>query len=172
MTGLRASFKLDRRGVAAAEMALVAPLLVTIMFGSLELGKFFWDEHVVTKAVRDGARFASRQNFATMPCGGTATNETQIKNLVRFGKTTVTGADKPRLHYWTSNSTITVSIDCYENAGVDGARIYDGIYSARPQVPIVRVTAAVPYTPIVGSFGFNAGGLSLNGYSESTVFGL
>lgn len=172
MSGLRFFAKLDRRGAAAAEMALVAPLLLTLMFGSLEVGKYVWDEHIILKGVRDGARFASRQSFANMPCGGSATNEAQIKNLVRFGKATVTGTDKPRLHYWTNNSTITVTIECYANAGVDGARIYDGIYSARPNVPIVKVTAAVPYTPIVGSLGFNASGLSLNAYSESTVFGL
>ena len=169
---LRLFSRLDRRGAAAAEMALVAPLLVTIMFGSLELGKYFWDEHLVTKAVRDGARFASRQSFATMPCGGTATNEAQIKNLVRFGKPTVTGADKPRLYYWTNSNSVTVTISCYENEGEDGARVYDGVYSARTEVPIVRVRAAVPYTPIVGSLGFEASGLSLNAYSESTVFGL
>src|SRR5687768_3608606 len=92
----------NRSGAAAAEMALVAPLLVTIMFGSLEIGKYFWDEHLVVKAVRDGARYAARQNFATMPCNGTATNETQIQNLVRYGKTIVTGADRPRLYYWTN----------------------------------------------------------------------
>ena len=172
MSGRRFFVKLDRRGAPPAEMALVAPLLLTLMFGSLEVGKYVWDEHIILKGVRDGARFASRQSFATMPCGGSATNEAQIKNLVRFGKTTVTGTDKPRLHYWTSNSTITVTIECYANAGADGARIYDGIYSARPNVPIVKVTAAVPYTPIVGSLGFNASGLSLNAYSESTVFGL
>ena len=172
MSGMRFFPKLDRRGAAAAEMALVAPLLVTIMFGSFELGKYFWDEHIILKGVRDGARFASRQSFSSMPCGGSATNEAQIKNLVRFGKTTVTGSDRPRLHYWTSNSTITVTIECYGNSGVDGARVYDGVYSARAQVPIVKVTAAVPYDPIVASFGFDASGLSLNAYSESTVFGL
>lgn len=163
----------NRSGAAAAEMALVAPLLVTIIFGSLELGKYFWDEHVVLKAVRDGARFAARQNFANMPCDGPAANEADIQNLVRFGKTApVSGTDKPRLHYWTNNSTITVTIECYENAGEDGARVYDGIYSARADVPVVRVAAAVPYTPIVGSFGFEASGLSLNAYSESAVFGI
>ena len=172
MRHLRALGRLDRSGAAAAEMALVAPLLVTIMFGSLEVGKYFWDEHLVTKAVRDGARFASRQSFANMPCGGSATNETQIKNLVRYGKTTVTGADKPRLFYWTSNATIFVTITCYANAGVGGSRVYNGVYTTRPDVPVVRVRAAVPYTPIVGSFGFDAIGLSLNAYSESTVFGL
>lgn len=161
-----------RSGAAAAEMALVAPLLVTIMFGSLEVGKYFWDEHLVLKAVRDGARFAARQGFATMPCGGPAGNEAAIKNLVRFGKTAVSGTDRPRLHYWNNPDTIAVEIECYANAGADGARVFNGIYSARPNVPIVRVTAAVPYSPIIGSFGFDAGGLSLNAYSESTVFGL
>ena len=32
----------DRNGAAAAEMALVAPLLLILMFGSFEVGKFLW----------------------------------------------------------------------------------------------------------------------------------
>lgn len=161
----------DRQGSAAAEMALVTPLLAILMFGSLELGKFFWDEHIVTKAVRDGARFASRQGFAAMPCGGTATNEAQIRNVVRFGKATVT-TEAPRLYYWTNAATVTVTITCYDNAGTNGARVYDGIYTSRAQVPVVRVSASVPYTPIVGSIGFNTSNLSLNARSEATVFGI
>jgi len=161
----------DRRGSAAAEMALVAPLLGLIMFGSLEMGKYFWDEHLVTKAVRDGARYASRQGFATMPCGGTATNETQIKNVVRYGKPTVTQSDKPLLYYWTNNNTITVTISCYANAGLNGARVYNGIYTARPNVPRVTVSASVPYTPLAALFGID-GGASLNAKSQATVFGL
>jgi len=124
------------------------------------------------KAVRDGARFASRQSFASMPCGGPATNETRIKNVVRYGLATVGGSDRPRLFYWTDPNTITVQIDCYANAGVDGARIYDGIYSARANLPIVRVRASVPYTPIIGALGFDASGVSLNAESEATVFGI
>jgi Flp pilus assembly protein TadG len=162
----------DRRGAAAAEMALVTPLLAVIMFGAVELGKYFWDEHLVVKAVRDGARFASRQNFATMPCGGPATNEARIKNVVRYALATVAVSDKPRLYYWTDASTITVQITCYANTGVDDARIYNGIYSARPELPIVKVTASVPYTPIIGALGFNANGLYLNASSEATVFGI
>ena len=172
MIAKRLSLWSNRSGAAAAEMALVAPLLVTIMFGSLELGKYFWDEHLVLKAVRDGARFASRQSFTT-DCGDTATNETQIKNLVRFGKTApVDGVDVPRLHYWTDNSTITVTVSCYANEGEDDARIYEGLYAARAELPIVTVSADVPYSPIVGSFGFDAEGISLNAQSQSTVFGL
>ncbi|MEO7815116.1 MAG: TadE family protein [Sphingomicrobium sp.] len=169
---MRTSVWSDRRGSAATEMALVTPLLVALMFGSLELGKYFWDEHLLVKAVRDGARFASRQNFASMPCGGAATNESQIKNVVRFGKPVVGGADKPLLYYWTNSATITIAIDCYANSGVGGARVYNGLYASRPQVPVVKVTASVPYTPLVGSIGFQSTGLSLNASSQGTVFGL
>jgi Flp pilus assembly protein TadG len=166
------SLWLDCRAVAAAELALIIPLLLILMFGSLELGKYFLDEHVVVKAVRDGARFAARQNFASMPCGGAATNEAQIKNLVRYGKVTVTAADQPRLYYWTDPATITVSIDCYANAGVGGARVYAGLYSERDSVPRVTVSAVVPYQPLVGSIGFNASGLSVNASNQAPVFGI
>ena len=162
----------NQSGAAAAEMALVTPLLVILMFGSAEVGKFFWDEHLVVKAVRDGARFAGRQSFASMPCGGPAANEAQIRNLVRYGKPVVTGTDQPRLSYWTQASTITVAIRCYDNAGTDGARVYDGLYSERPQVPLVEVSASVPYTPLLGFFGVPAGGLTLNAADEAAVFGI
>src|SRR3546814_7531911 len=98
----------DRSGAAAAEMALVSPMLIILMFGSFELGNYFLDEHVVLKAVRDGARYAARQNFTTMPCSGTPTADAAIKNLVRYGNIACSG--DPRLRYWTSNNTIAVSI--------------------------------------------------------------
>ena len=54
---MSARLRLNRcqSGVAAVEMALVAPLLLALLFGSVELGKYFLDQHVVVKAVRDGA---------------------------------------------------------------------------------------------------------------------
>jgi Flp pilus assembly protein TadG len=162
----------DRRAAAAAEMAMVTPLLMIVMFGSLELGKYFLDEHVVVKAVRDGARFAARQNFATMPCNGSPTNEAQIKNLVQYGKVAATDADQPRLQYWTNPATITVTVECYDNSGDEDERVYRGIYSERATVPQVTVSASVPYQPLVGSIGFNALGLSVNASNQAPVFGL
>ena len=162
----------DRRGSAAAELALVSPLLILLMFSSFEVGKFFWDEHTVTKAVRDGARYAGRQGFAAMPCGGTATNQAAIRNVVRYGTPVVGQNDQPLLYYWTDPATITVSIDCYANAGADGARVYNGIYTARADVPRVTVAASVPYSPLLTMVGLGAGAVSLNASSEAVVFGL
>jgi hypothetical protein len=153
-------------------MAIVTPFLLILMFGSMEIGKYFLDEHVLVKAVRDGARFAARQNFASMPCDGTPTNEAQIKNVVRYGKAFVTDADAPRLYYWTDPATIEVRIECYANEGEDGARVYGGIYSDRESVPQVTVEASVPYAPLVAAIGFNATGLSINAQNQAPVFGI
>jgi len=155
--------RIDRRGAAAAEMALVAPLLAGLMLGSFELGKYYLDEHVVAKAVRDGARYAARQNFSTMPCGGTPTADTQIKNLVRYNN--VGGTGSPRLTYWNSSSTITVAITC-DNSGT-----YTGIYTGLTGgARRVTVSAAVPYTGLFGLVGFDA--LSLNARSQAAVMGI
>ena len=54
----------DVHAAAAAELALVLPLLLIIMFGSFEIGNYFLNEHILVKAVRDGARVAgSRRRF-------------------------------------------------------------------------------------------------------------
>jgi Flp pilus assembly protein TadG len=161
----------DQSAAAAAEMALAAPLLIILMFGSFDVGNYFWDEHVAVKAVRDGARFAARQPFATMPCGGTATNEAQIKNVVMYGQPTVTSTDQRRLYYWTDPATVTVSINCYDNAGTAGARVYDGVYADRAVVPRVTVAAQVPYKPLVGG-PVSLLGAQLNADDQASVFGI
>jgi hypothetical protein len=71
MMGRLGLLSYDCRGAAAAEMALVLPLLLIILFGSLELGNYFMNEHTLVKAVRDGARFAGRQTFTNYTsCSG------------------------------------------------------------------------------------------------------
>lgn len=162
---LMSSLLADLRGAAAAEMALVAPLLLFLMFGSFELGKYFLDEHVVAKAVRDGARYAARQNFGAMPCGGTPTADTQIKNLVRYNN--IGGTGSPRLNYWTNPATVTVTITC------DTTGTYTGIYSGiSGGAHRVTVSASVPYAPLFGSVGLNSTVLSLNARSQAAVMGI
>lgn len=164
---------IDETGAAAAEMALVTPLLLIIMFGALETGKFFWDEHIVVKAVRDGARFAGRQKFADMECDETPTNEAAIKNQTRLGTPVSTGTDKPLLSYWTSADTITVTVACRDNSESEsGTRTYAGLYSERDEVPYVTVTATVPYEPLVSAIGVDLSGLSVTATNQAPVVGI
>ncbi len=146
---------------------MVAPLLIILMFGSMELGHYFYSEHVVVKGVRDGARYASRQGFSNFACpattiGGTVVADTQ--NVTRTN--TVAGTGTPRLATWTQNSSVTVAVAC------DTSGTYGSFYSGLGGVPVVRVTATVPYTSLFSVIGFNSAGLQMTAQSEAVVMGI
>jgi hypothetical protein len=48
----------DRRGATAIEFALVAPLLLALLFGSLETGRYIWFAAALDHAVGKAARCA------------------------------------------------------------------------------------------------------------------
>jgi len=160
-----------RSGSAAVEMALVIPLLVILMFGSFELGSYFLDNHVVAKAVRDGARYAARRPFTNYAaCAGVpgGTVATDTRNLVRTGKLSGGAA---RLRGWTDPATISISISC-DTAGVGGVP-YTGIYNGMATgAPVVTVSADVPYQSLFGGVGFSSVGLTLHAQSQAAVTGI
>lgn len=157
-------------GSAAMEMALVAPIFFVLMFGAYDLGAYFMAEHVVVQAVRDGSRFASRQAFwanmcTTPPPAVPATD--QIINLTRTG--TIGSGGTARLSQWTDGpGTITVTVRC----DTDPADTYGGIYAGSASgVPVVTVTAKVPYGSLFKAFGLGPN-LSLNASAQSVVMGI
>jgi hypothetical protein len=48
--------KLGQKGAAAVEFAVVLPLLVLLLFGSIEFGLLLYNQEVITNASREGAR--------------------------------------------------------------------------------------------------------------------
>lgn len=54
----------DQRGAAAVELALVLPILATLIFGAVECGRYFYAKNTLTHAAREGAR--------VLALGGTA----------------------------------------------------------------------------------------------------
>lgn len=155
---------------AAVEMALVAPLILVLMFGAMELGFYFYSEHVVVKAVRDGARFASRASFSKFDCS-TPTAGT-VNAAVKSDTQRVTRTDQvaaggsARIRGWTDDSSVVVGVRC-DTSGTYGA-IYDGMSS----VPVVTVTATVAYMPLLAQIGFTAKGFQLQARSEAPVMGI
>jgi hypothetical protein len=57
----------DRSGASAAEFALVLPLLLLLLFGIVDGGRFLWDFNRAEKATQVGARVAIVTN--TIPSG-------------------------------------------------------------------------------------------------------
>jgi Flp pilus assembly protein TadG len=160
----------DLRGSAAVEMALVTPLLLAIMFGCLELGNYYWNEHTLLKAVRDGARFAARQPIANYSAcsgspGGTVVADT--KNVVMYGALSGTNALTPNI----TAADIAVTQGCTTTAG---GQTMAGVYQNDPNgAHVVTVTATVVYRPLIAvALGFSGLGSHLYAESEAAVSGL
>lgn len=152
-------------GAAAAEMALVVPLLITIMFGAFEAGNFFWNQHIVTNAVRDGARYAARRpltDFAGCVPNIGVVNDTQ--NVTRTG---LTSGGTPRIAYWTDATTVTVTMPGGCKTSFSG-----GIYRNNSGgAPTVTVSATVPYNSLFGSLGFTTATLNMRADAQAAVMG-
>lgn len=175
----RHSFLRDSRGAAAAELALMLPLLVTLLFVTFEGGYFLWSEHKVVKGVRDGARYAGRQPFSRYDCGTGTVNdsglETRIKRITRTGYPTgdnphVAGSDNPTVSGWTDAGVTVSVISCQTGAG--------GLYGGNGGIaPVLRVRATVPYpaSPLTGlaaTLGFDADGMMLRAQADTPAMGL
>ncbi len=64
------SFSRKPRGAAVVEFALVLPLLLTIVFGTIEWGYYFFTREIVINSAREGARAGTLQY--TPPTSATA----------------------------------------------------------------------------------------------------
>ena len=174
----------DRSASAAAEMALVSPVLIALLFGSLELGNYFLDQHALEKQVRDGARFAARMELdsATYSCPGSVfidpDADDKIINVTKTGA--VSGAGNPRwTDYWDRNcpgvaQTVTVALTCVDKDEIDTpADGFTGIYTELDgDIPVVTVSAAVRYRSILSSLGFDTTSRCLRAESKAAVTGL
>lgn len=158
-------------------MALVTPLLLAIMFASVEMGNYFYDEHKLTKAVRDGARYAARQRFTNYAaCTGSPPQAVidDTRTIVRKGALDGTATDL--LPNWGSaNTSFSVTMGCQTTLNVGGNTMApSGIYTGMTTgAPTVTVFASLPYRPLVGSaFGFSGVNLKLNATQHAVVAGL
>jgi Flp pilus assembly protein TadG len=173
----------DEGASAAAEMALVLPILLTLMFGAFELGNYFQSEHVLQKAVRDAARYAARLPMTDTSTGTVnydcATNaidsgaQTKIQEVARFADPTGT-TDKvtTRLSGWTDDTMATVTLAC--DSSSSDSYVNNGVYDGFPNsgaVPVITVSATVPYNMLFGSYVFGSATLNLNATSQAAVIG-
>ena len=158
-----ARFKRDARGAAAAEMALILPLALALMFTMFEGAYYIICEHRVVKGVRDAARYAARHDLTNYACPGASfTGDAgAIKNLARTGALTGGTANVPG---WVDND-VSVTVTCASNQG--------GIYASNAgYAPKVSVSTRVAYRSLMSTLGFTQSTLLIGATAQSPVVGL
>ena len=175
------SFLRDTRAAAAAEMALILPMAFALIFTTMEGGYYFQTEHKAVKYVREGARFAARQNFAYFDCsgagglqaGGTgmvplADVQDAIREVTVYGRPLAANetAPSPRIANWEPGDVnITVTCD---------AGYATGLYAGTDDLkaPVVLVSTRFDYTSILGLLGFDVSDFNVVAQAQAAVAGL
>ena len=135
----------DGRGNAVVEFALVLPLLLLLFAGISEIGRAYYQANAVEKGLRAGALFAGRNSFPL-----TAQVRTMVANLVKTG--TLDGSGPYLVSGW-ADVNADLNIDDTLTFPVD----------ATTTIPVVRVTATVPFDPLI------PGMLALVGLGDVTI---
>ncbi len=135
----------NRRGNVTVEFALFLPFLLLLLAGGLEIGNAIHQGALIEKNLRAGTLYAARilnpdANAPALSAGAQAT----IQNLVKTGSQS--GLDEPVVPGWA---------DAAANLVIDSTLVH--VFSpenATPlptdvSVPVVRLTASVPYRPLL-----------------------
>lgn len=96
-----------RRGAVAVEFAIVAPVLLAILLGLVQLTRMFEVQNLLDTAAREGARFAAMDREGIVPEGQSANDKlaSDVKNFLASNGI-------PR-------DAITVAITDHENPDTD-----------------------------------------------------
>jgi Flp pilus assembly protein TadG len=95
-----ASKRASRRGLAAAELALLGPLLVLMILGAVDFGRFAYNYIAVINAARAGASYGIMNNFTSST---STTWSNAVKQAAKDELTTQIGSSN------LSNVTVTVT---------------------------------------------------------------
>lgn len=170
---LSRNFAADRSGNAAVELALSLPMVLALIFTTMEGAHFLYTQHKVIKGVRDGARYAARLPFSTYTCPSTPPTDpalTNIRNLTRTGyingdNPNVDGTDNPVVRGWT-NANIAVTLNC---SSATNTGVYQYTTGGAPRI---KVSAQVSYPSLFSILGFAfAPNAKLNAAAQAAVMG-
>lgn len=125
--------KNNRSGAALVEFAIVAPLLITLILGTLELGIAMRASTILVSAVREGGRLASMDFSGKMKSGETANQKVKrdIQNFI-----TASGLN---------GSKVSVSIR-HEGGDNDGANF--DLEDKNNNLKLFRIRAKIGYADV------------------------
>ncbi len=161
----------DRRGSAAVEFVLSLPMMLALLFVGMEAGHFFWTEHKLVKAVRDGARFAARSEIDLLCNDDGSINidadlATAIRNVTATGQVADGGTSK--VPGWDADDVvIDMGANCRQFLATG---IYTDLGHAGPLITVS--SGAVAYPAILNSLGVLTNSITISAESSAAVMGI
>lgn len=130
MFSLLNKFLRDRAGSMSIEFAFSLPILLMIMTGVLEVGRVFYQAHMVERGLRSAALYASRNEWPLKP-----SVQTTLQNLA---KTSTADGSGPYVASGWADGTASLNVD------LTGTYVVAGV-----PVPIIKLTADIPFDPML-----------------------
>jgi Flp pilus assembly protein TadG len=116
------------RGQSAAELALILPILVTVLYVIIQFGQVYLQYQEVTAATSEGARRASTLAGVSEP-GRTSTIVATVKGGTSVGTSQAydsNGLSVPVSSTWTAGSPITVKSSYPASVSILGVTLFSG----------------------------------------------
>jgi len=145
MKGLNRNMTIDRKpqsGVAVVEFLIVLLMLIPMMVATVEFGRYIYQLNTLTKAVRDGARYAG-DNAPTSSglVSVSAALRSETQNLVAYGNV-VQASGTEVLSGITAGDVTVTTID---------------VSGITPSPSHVRVSATYDFEPLFSFIPDNLG---------------
>jgi len=130
----------DQEGSALIEFTIMAPLLLSLVLGISEFGRFLYQYQMVLEGLRDAGRYLGRLD------ANDATNQSNAANLATTG--TIDGTGEPRVDNWEAGD-IDFSVTDVDNS----AEIYRG----PAEIEVIEVTTTFDYADVgfLSALGFD-----------------
>ena len=126
----------QRKGAVAVEFAVVAPMLLAIVVGLLELSRVYDVQNMIESAAREGARFAATDRSGMMQEGQTANQKLAGDVLNLLSSSGIPTADIQVSIRDPENPCVEFDLD---NSG-NGFRLFE----VHVEIPY----SAISYTPV------------------------
>jgi hypothetical protein len=137
MSSFLNSLRRDQRGISAVEFALFLPVLLLMFAGFLNVAMLLSQANAVEKGLRSGALYAARADYPL-----TAAAQTAVENLVKTG---------------SANGTAGYLAPGWQDAGASLNIQFSDYDLDGEAVPVVRLSATVPFEPILESIFIHVG---------------
>ena len=127
-----------QRGAALVEFAIVATVFLTMIFGVVEFGRFFWTHNALRDAARKGARYASiRKNDAA--------GMQAVKYMVVYGDPNANPATATPVAPGLTTSNVALEYQNYNGVLLSSRATVSIVnYQFQFAVPLVGGTTTMP----------------------------